>query len=153
MKRNARRVAPRLKVFQTGSVGERVNLVGRDDPGLSGQFGAEGAQLTVHNLQVIFRKPPRHLGHVHKVNQDPRALDVPQELHPQPLTLVRPLDQPWEVGHHEGPELAEIDHPQIRLEGGERIRRDLRPRRRDSRDQGRFPRVRKAHEPDVGDEL
>ena len=87
------------------------------------------------------------------MDEDARALDVPQELHPQPLPVMRPLDQPGDVGHHEGPELAEVHHTQVRLERGERIRRNLRPGRRDSRNERRFPSVREADDADVGDEL
>ena len=66
---------------------------------------------------------------------------------------MRALDQPRNIGHHEAAEAGQLRHSQIRFESGKRVIRDLRPRRRNARDQRRFAGVRKAHQPHVRQQL
>src|SRR5688572_6033346 len=81
------------------------------------------------------------------------ALDVSQELMPEAVTFVRALDQPRQVGDHEAAVVAEGDDAEVWRERGERIVRDLRPRRRDARDQRRLAGVREPDKADVGEQL
>ena len=86
------------------------------------------------------------------MNQDRAALDVSEELVPQPGPLGRALDQSRDVGQHGLPVIA-FDRAQHRRERREWVVRDLRRRPRQPRQQGGLPRVRQPHQPDVGQQL
>ena len=58
------------------------------------------------------------------MHEHARALHVPQELQAQARALVRALDDPGDVGGHEGL-LVHLDHAQHRAQGRERIVGDL----------------------------
>ena len=82
-----------------------------------------------------------------------RALDVPQELQPEPLPFVRAFDDARDVGDDERAVVAELHDAEVGRERRERIVGDLGPRGGDDRQQRRLAGVRLADEPDVGDEL
>ncbi len=86
------------------------------------------------------------------MDQHPGPLHVTQEMEPQPLVLVRPLDQARDVGDDD---LLIIDgqDPQVRGKSREGIPRDLRPRATDRRKEARLPRVGEPHQSDVGNKL
>src|SRR5262249_53450 len=89
------------------------------------------------------------------VQKDGRALDVPQELQPEPDAEVRPLDDPRDV-RDDQPLLvvpADDDHAEVRPQRRERVRRDPRPRARDRANERRLADVRIADEPDGGEQL
>src|SRR5581483_795554 len=50
-------------------------------------------------------------------------------------------------------EVVEFDHAQLWFEGRERIVGDLRPRRRDARDQRRLAGIRESHQADIGEQF
>ena len=66
---------------------------------------------------------------------------------------VRAFDEPGHVGDDEAAVVAQADDAEIRRQRGERVVGDLRPRRRDARDQRRLAGVGEANEPDVGEQL
>ena len=73
---------------------------------------------------------------------------------PRPWPSCAPSIRPGNIGHHESALIvASTDHAQVRLERGERIIGDLGPGRRDARDQRGFAGVRKADQPDVGQQF
>jgi len=84
---------------------------------------------------------------------EPRAFHVLQEPQAQSLPGVRPLDDARDVGHHEAAMPRQRDHAEVRLEGGERIVGDFRPRGRDHREQGALAGVWLAEQAHVGDQL
>ena len=57
------------------------------------------------------------------------------------------------VRHHEGSKIPVGNDAQVRCEGGEGIIGDLRFGCRENRKQGGFPRIGKAHEPDICQQL
>jgi len=59
------------------------------------------------------------------VDEDARALEVAQELVPEPGAGVRPLDEPRHVGDDEALP-APADDAEVRHERGERVVGDLR---------------------------
>ena len=83
-------------------------------------------QLRTHRLVVASAgRPPRR--QLDQVDQHPAALDVGEELVPEPGPPRGALDQPGNVGDHQLPVLA-VDRPQHRRERRERIVGDLRRR-------------------------
>ena len=62
-----------------------------------------------------FRKGARlDTGQIDDMHQQPRALDVPQKLHPHPAARMRALDQSWNVTGHKGTFLADRHNTQDR---------------------------------------
>ena len=82
-------------------------------------------------------------GDVEHVHEQPRALDVGEEVVPEPGALARALDQPRDVGHDELA-VARLEHAEHRLERRERVVGDLRRRARQAREQRGLARVRAA---------
>ena len=73
---------------------------------------------------------------------------------PRPAPWLAPSMRPGHVGDRRAPlvVLAEVEHPEVRLERRERVVGDLRVGRRQRGEQGRLAGVRQADEPDVGDQ-
>ena len=69
------------------------------------------------------------------------------------MTFVRAFDQPGNIRDDKRAKITEINHAQVRLERGERIVGNLRPRRRDLRDEGRFPGIGKTDQPHISEQL
>ena len=91
----------------------------------------------------------RQVEHVH---EQPRALDVGEEVVPEAGALVGALDQPGDVGDHELAVVA-VERPEHRLERRERVGGDLGLRAREPRQQRRLAGVRQPDEADVGEQL
>ena len=96
---------------------------------------------------------PARARHVDDVDQHLGALEVAEELMAEAEAAMRALDQSGHVGDDEAAIVAQADHAEIRRQRGERVVGDLRPRRRDARDERRLAGVGKADEPDVGEQL
>ena len=86
------------------------------------------------------------------MDQHRAALDVGEELVPEPRPLGRAFDQPGDVGDHRLPVLA-LDRPQHRRERRERVVGHLRRRPRQPPQQRGLPRVRQPDQPDVGQQF
>ena len=108
------------------------------------------AQLGNHRLPGGDRIGRRAVDHPH---QDAGALDVAQELVSQPAPLVGALDQAGQVCDHGAPLVVELEDAQVGADGGEGVGADRRRRRGERRQQGRFPGIGCADQPDVGDQL
>ena len=90
------------------------------------------------------------------MHQQPRALDVPQELRAEASAFVGALDQAGDVGDHEADFLVRVahrDHAEIRLKSGEGIIGNLRTRRRNARDQRGLADVGIADQADIREQL
>ncbi len=132
-----------------------VDLVQRDEPGPVGQHTAErrgvAGELVLERLHVrdgvAAGRERRAVDHVH---QHRAPLDVPEEVQPQATALGGARDQPRHVGDGEDL-LPRGDHAQLRDERGERVVRDLRPGRRQGRDQRRLAGRGEPDQADVGD--
>ena len=137
--------------------GRHVDLVQRDQPRPSDEFGAGrvavGGQLFFDRGQIGGGAAARFLGRaVDHVDQGGTALHVPEEVVAQALALAGARDQARHVGHHEL-DVAGLDHAEVRDQGGERVVGDLRAGRGHGRDQGGLAGVGEADQPDVGDRL
>ena len=90
---------------------------------------------------------------VDHVDEQPRALEVREELVAEADALARAFDQPRHVGDGDLPAVRRLDRPEHRRERRERVVRDLRLRVRDASQQRRLARVREADERRVGEQL
>ena len=137
-----------------------IGLVEHDDPGAFGQRSATQCrvgdierQLALDDVKVGHRVAPRLKRRaVDDVHEHRAPLDVPQELQPQALALVRPRNEAGHVG--DGVALRPRRHDaEVGHQGRERIVGDLRPRGRQHRHERGLACGREADEPDVGERL
>src|SRR5262249_49922310 len=110
-------------------------------------------QLPQHDTVILDRIPIQVLRHVNQLEQEARAFNVLEESGAQPAPLVSTFDQPGNVRYHKAALRIEGHHPEMRLQGSERMIRVFRRGRIKPGDQGRLPDVGKSHQPDIGQEL
>src|SRR3954468_7680961 len=87
------------------------------------------------------------------MQQHPGALQVLEKPDPQPRPVGGALDQSRNISHYEATVLTDVDHPEIRVQRGERVVRHLRPRRRYGTNQSGFSSVRKPQQAHIRDDL
>jgi hypothetical protein len=102
---------------------DRIRLVEGDDLGLVLEAGIIGVEFVADRAVGLHRILD---GGIDQMQQHIAALDMAEEPVADPLALVRSLDQPGNIGQHEG-FTAEAHHPELRVHRGERIVGDLRP--------------------------
>ncbi len=131
--------------------GRQVDLVEGDQHRLVEETRIVRAKLLADDVVVPCRVPRCA---VDDVDEDPRPLDMAQEGMAESGAAARSLDEPGHVGDRRTPfvVLAEVHDPEVRLERGERIVRDLGRRGGDRGEDRRLARVGQPDEPDVGDE-
>ena len=103
---------------------EDVALVEGHDLRAGGQHFAVGGKLCVDLFKIFQRVAPLHAGDIHHMHQHARALDVAQEIVPQPRARRRALDEPGDIRRHEGT-VVKLHHAQIGGKGGEVVVGDL----------------------------
>ena len=86
------------------------------------------------------------------MHEQPRALDVREEVVAEPGAGARALDQAGDVGEHELAVVG-VERAEHRLERRERVAGDLRLRARQAREQRGLAGVGEPDEPDVGEQL
>jgi len=86
------------------------------------------------------------------VDEQPCALDVPQELQSQPGTLAGTFDQAGDVRQHKAAPV-DVHYPQVGRQRGERIIRDLGASGADAGQESGLAGVRLAHQAHVGNEF
>ena len=86
------------------------------------------------------------------MHQQPRALDVREEVVAEPGAVGGALDQARDVGEHELAVVG-VDRAEHGLQRRERVRGDLRLRAGQAREQRGLAGVRQPDEPDVGEQL
>ena len=72
---------------------------------------------------------------------------------PKPLPFMRAFDDSRNIGHHKAAMIRQLHDAEIRLQRRKRIIGNLRPRRRNARNQRRFARIRITHQPDIRQQL
>ena len=147
-----RRRAMATTRFEAGRRALEVDLVRGDELRARRQLGRVGPELRLDRPPVLHRVASGGGIEVEEVDEDARPLEMPEEAEPETLALRRARDQPGHVRDDEAPLRVEPDEPERRDQRRERIVGDLRPRGRETGDQGRLARVREAHHPDVGQE-
>ena len=137
-----------------GSVllGHEVGLGEREDARQLGQPRVVLGQLALDHAVVGERVGAVERRQVEHVHEQPRALDVGEEVVPEAGALVGALDQAGDVGDHELAVVA-LERAEHRLQRGERVGADLRLRAREPRQQRGLAGVRQPDEADVGQQL
>ena len=87
------------------------------------------------------------------MDEQPGALEVGEELVPEPYAFACSFDQTGDVGHDELPAVRRFHRPEDGRERRERILRDLRPSVRDPGQERRLACIRETDERGVGEEL
>ena len=130
----------------------QVHLVEGDDERLVEERRVVEAELLADDAEVPLRVARRAVDQVDEDRGSARR--GAGRRGPGPAPAEAPSMRPGHVGDRGTAILvvAEVHHPQVRLERGERVRRDLRAGRRQGREQRRLAGVRQPDEPDVGDE-
>ena len=108
-------------------------------------------ELLADDVVVPFRVARRA---VDDVDQDPGPLDVAQEGVPEAGPAAGALDEAWDVGDRRPAVIvvAQVQDPEVRLEGRERVVGDLGRGRGDGAEDRGLAGVRQPDETDVGDE-
>ena len=122
-----------------------VDLVEGDDHRLREERRVVGLELVADDA---VRPLGIAIGAVDDVDEDPGPLDVAQEGVAEAGALAGALDEARDVGDRR-PALvlvAEVEHAEVRLERRERVVGDLRPCRRERREEGRLAGIRQPDE-------
>ena len=126
-----------------------IDLVEDDDLGKRVETGAVLLELAVDRSEALAHV----LAHVDDVQQQPRTLEVREELVAQPHPFARAFDQPGNVGDGELAPLGRVDRPEHRGDRREGVVRDLWLRVRDAAKQRRLARVGEADQRRVGEQF
>ena len=113
-----------------------IEFADRDDLPFFPHIGAEELQLPVDQFVVMPGALVGFRRDVDDVEQDGGPLNVAEELHAHPHPLVRPFDQPRDVGYHERFVLSVPDHAEMGDERRKRVICDLGPGGGDAGDEG-----------------
>ena len=111
------------------------------------QFGHDGFGLG-HGIDAVVER-----GHVHDVQQQAGALQMAQELVPQPGALAGALNQAGNVGHHKALLWPDAHHAQIGVERGEGVIGNFGACVADGGNEGGFARIGHAQQAHIGQHL
>ena len=111
---------------------------------------AVGRELPLNHVQV-----GDHIisAGIDQVDQQPGALDVAQEVVPQPCPLGRSSDQTRNVGKNCAITTGTAYHPQVGHQGGEGVIGDLGPSCRKHRNQGALAGIGQADDANFSQQL
>ena len=144
---------PRRRVFpqtlQRIRIRENIRLVRGDNLRPSRQLRIILAQFRVDRVEIRHGVPSLTPGHIHHMDQQTAAVNMPQKIVPQTGPRAGPLNQSGNVRHDKAASLVYRHHAQIGDKRGKRIARDFGPGAGDNAEQGRFSRVRKTNQPHV----
>ena len=90
---------------------------------------------------------------VDQMQEHARALQVLQEADAETGAVRRTLDETRDVRHDEASAGSRGHHPEIRVQRGERVIGDFRPRRRNRADQCRFAGIRQTEQAHIRNQL
>src|SRR5437667_4571242 len=150
------------KSVETRAIRRGVQLRGNNDHRFFDQGRAEGFQLAVDDLERMDGIVGVGIARVYEMNEEPRALDVPEETDAEARAQVRAFNQTGKISNDKSAsELAAmptgaavgIDNAEIGLECGERIIRNFGPRRGNHGNQRRLTRIGVANQADIGEQF
>ena len=102
-----------------------VALVQRDQLRKRSEFFAVFLEFRVDFFEIFPRVAPLDAGNIDDVYEHARALDMAQEIVPQPRALRRALDEPGDIRRHKR-FIVIFHNPQVGRKGGKMVVRDLR---------------------------
>ena len=129
---------------------EQVDLVQDDDLRPFVEARAVGGELAIDRVKALHGVL---FGRVDHVQEQPRALEMREELVTEAGAVRGALDEPRDVGDRELARVRAFDGSEHRLDRRERVVGDLRLRVRDAAEERRLARVREPGERGVDDEL
>ena len=125
---SARAIATALATASSG--GSRSLLLMHQPARLREQVLAELAELADDRSRIAHRIRIRiERRDIDEVQQHAGALQMLEETDAEARAFRGAFDEPGNVRHHEAALVAARDHAEIRIQRGERIVRDFRPRR------------------------
>ena len=92
---------------------QQVGLVGGHDHGTVAQIHAVIMELGADGVEVLHRVTALGAGHIHHMDQQTAAVDVPEEVMAQAGALGGAFDDAGDVRHDEGDALVHIDDAQV----------------------------------------
>ena len=132
---------------------QQVTLVGGDELRTGGQLLRPGAKLGIDGLKILNGVPPLASGDVDEVDQQPAAVNVPQEIVSEARALAGALNDAGDVRHDEAGALSRVNHAEIGKQRCEMVVGDLRVGLADHTEQRRFSYVGKPQQPHVRQKL
>ena len=133
--------------------GQQVGLVGSHDHGAVAEIDAVVFQLSTDGMEILHGIPAFAAGHVHNVDKQAAAVNVPEKIMPQTRTLGGALNDAGDIRHDEGHALIYINNPQIGIQSRKMVIGDLRVGVGGDGKQGGFTHVWKAHQTHVRQKL
>src|SRR5215470_14419358 len=124
---------------------DQIDLVEHEPPRLGGERCVVALELPDDRARI-----GEGIG---RVEQQTRALQMPQETMAEAGALRSALDQSWNVGDDKTPVMVQANDTQMRSQRRERIFGDLGPCCGNGSNERRFSRVRHAEQTDVGEHL
>ena len=129
-----------------------VHFVGDDEARFFEQRGIVKFQFAQQLLVIVPRLAVVRAGHVEQQHEDFAALDVAQKFVAEADVVVRAFDQARHVADREPFPVGIFDDADLRMQRGERIRRDFRARAGNGREQSGLARVRITDQADFRDD-
>ena len=126
---------------EDGELGQQVDLVQHDRLRPLVQPGSVERELAVDRAEALLDVLLRRVDHV---QEQPRALEMGEELVPEPDPLARALDQAGDVRDGELGAVRRLDRAEHGRERRERVVRDLRLRVRDAAEERGLAGVRET---------
>ena len=130
-----------------------VHFRGDHDHRLLREFVAEAGEFLHDDFEIMHRVAAGGLGDVDQVREQPRALDVAQELDAESRARCAPSIRPGMSATTKVRKSIELHDAEVWFERGERIVGDLGTGGGNARDQGRFAGVGEADQADVGEQF
>ena len=131
----------------------QVELIHDDPAGFREQRVTVLAEFTHERVSLLDRILAIKRHRVDDVQEELRALEVPQELVAESGTFSRAFDKARNISDHKAVFLLDTDNAKVRRHRGKGIVRDLRAGVRHRRDEGGLARVRIAEKTDVCEDL
>ena len=136
-----------------GRLGQ-IELVGYDHARLAGENLGIETQFALKDLEVIPWLAVLAASHVDDEDEQRAPLDMAKELVAKAAVVMGALNEARDIGHHDAVETVRVlDHADIHMQRGERVRGGLRASRGEQGGQGRLTGIGVAHQADVSDGL
>src|SRR5438552_5846925 len=150
------------KSVETRAIRGSVQLRGYNDHRFFDQGRAEGFQFAIDDLERTDGIVGVGIARVYEMNEEPRALDVPEETDAEARAQVRAFDQAGKISNDKSASelravptgaAVGIDDAEVGFERGERIVRNLGARGGNHGNQRRLADVGKTNQANIGEKF